>query len=120
MTRARIILLAAALAVVSGDALAGASQAGAPTEPPRPNPNADPETIGLWEGSAPGALGNDDADRPLLTIYRAAGRQSSGTTVIVAPGGGYGTLAMNHEGRQLAGWFNAMGVTAFVLKYRLG
>lgn len=120
MTRARIILLAAALAVVSGDALAGASQAGAPTGPPRPNPNADPETIGLWEGSAPGALGNGDADRPALTIYRAAGRQLSGTSVIVAPGGGYGTLAMNHEGRQLAGWFNAMGVTAFVLKYRLG
>ena len=40
--------------------------------------------------------------------------------MIVCPGGGYGALAMNHEGRQVANWFNALGVTAFVLKYRLG
>ena len=40
--------------------------------------------------------------------------------MIVAPGGGYGALAMEHEGRQEAYWFNAMGITAFVLKYRLG
>ena len=39
---------------------------------------------------------------------------------IVAPGGGYGALAIEHEGRQEAYWFNAMGITAFVLKYRLG
>jgi acetyl esterase/lipase len=40
--------------------------------------------------------------------------------VIVAPGGSYGMLASNHEGRQVANWLNALGVTAFVLKYRLG
>src|SRR5437879_11499352 len=40
--------------------------------------------------------------------------------VIVFPGGGYGFLATNHEGRQIANWLNAMGITAFVLKYRLG
>ena len=40
--------------------------------------------------------------------------------MIVFPGGGYGMLASNHEGRQVANWFNALGVTAFVLKYRLG
>jgi acetyl esterase/lipase len=40
--------------------------------------------------------------------------------VVVAPGGGYGALAMDHEGRQVAAYFNAMGVSAFVLKYRLG
>ncbi len=39
---------------------------------------------------------------------------------MVAPGGGYGALAMDHEGRQVAAYFNAMGVAAFVLKYRLG
>jgi acetyl esterase/lipase len=38
----------------------------------------------------------------------------------VAPGGGYGNLALNHEGRQVANWFNAQGVAAFVLRYRLG
>jgi acetyl esterase/lipase len=52
-------------------------------------------------------------------VYHAA-RVATGTGVIVAPGGGYGNLAMDHEGRQVASWFNAMGVTAFVLKYRLG
>ncbi len=85
----------------------------------RPNPNAEPETIPLWEGGAPGALGDTDADRPTLTFYRA-NRQSNGTAVIVAPGGGYTNLAMDHEGRQVASWFNAQGITAFVLKYRLG
>jgi acetyl esterase/lipase len=40
--------------------------------------------------------------------------------VIVCPGGGYGGLADNHEGRQIANWLNSMGISAFVLKYRLG
>ena len=79
-----------------------------------------PETIPLWENRAPGALGDADADRPTLTIFRAAGPQNVGTSVIVAPGGGYVNLAMDKEGRQVASWFNAMGVSAFVLKYRLG
>ncbi|HEY1756671.1 MAG TPA: alpha/beta hydrolase [Bryobacteraceae bacterium] len=83
-----------------------------------PNPNADPETVPLWEKGAPGALGSADEDRPTLTIFRAAG--AGGTSVIVAPGGGYAHLSMDKEGRQVASWFNAMGVTAFVLKYRLG
>jgi acetyl esterase/lipase len=78
-----------------------------------------PQEIPLWEGPAPGALGDADADKPTLTIYRAA-RGALGTGVVVAPGGGYGALAMDHEGRQVAAFFNAMGVSAFVLKYRLG
>lgn len=83
------------------------------------NPNPVPETIPLWEGAAPGALGDTDADRPTLTFFRAA-RQPNGTAVVIAPGGGYAALAMDHEGRYVAAWFNAMGVSAFVLKYRLG
>jgi acetyl esterase/lipase len=73
----------------------------------------------LWEQGAPGALGTADTDKPTLTVYRAA-RGATGTGVVVAPGGGYTGLAMDHEGRQVASWFNAMGITAFVLKYRLG
>src|SRR5438270_11653635 len=84
-----------------------------------PNPNAEPETIALWEGRTPGALADGDSDRPALTIFRTAGAPT-GTAVIIAPGGGYTNLSMNKEGRQVASWFNAMGVTAFVLKYRLG
>ena len=79
-----------------------------------------PENIPLWENRAPGALGDADTDRPTLTIFRAVGRQNGVTSVIVAPGGGYVNLSMDKEGRQVASWFNAMGVTAFVLKYRLG
>lgn len=78
-----------------------------------------PQEIPLWEQGAPGALGTEDADRPTLTIYRAA-RAASGSGIVVAPGGGYGALAMDHEGRQVAAYFNAMGVSAFILKYRLG
>jgi acetyl esterase/lipase len=81
-------------------------------------PAAEPQTILLWESGAPGALGDAPEDRPSLTIFRAAG--AGGTSVIVAPGGGYRNLSMDKEGRQVASWFNAMGVTAYVLKYRLG
>src|SRR5262249_13679312 len=44
----------------------------------------------------------------------------NGTAVVVIPGGGYQMVAVNHEGRQIANWFNAAGIAAFVLKYRLG
>ncbi|HEU4893298.1 MAG TPA: alpha/beta hydrolase, partial [Vicinamibacterales bacterium] len=88
--------------------------------PPARNPlNTAPQETPLWQGQAPGAQGNTDADTPTLTIYRAA-RGATGTGVVLAPGGGYGALAMDHEGRQVAAYFNAMGVSAFVLKYRLG
>lgn len=84
----------------------------------------EPRTIPLWEKAAPGALGDSDADRPTLTVYlpfvRTRGLDTVDTAVIVAPGGGYSHLAMNHEGRQVANWLNALGITAFVLKYRLG
>ncbi len=114
--------IAAGLATICLGVLFPVAPAGqAPQKPPAPQQTAltdEVVTIPLWEGGAPGALGATDADRPTLTIYRA--RTSVGTGVIVAPGGGYGNLAMNHEGRQVANWFNALGVTAFVLKYRLG
>jgi acetyl esterase/lipase len=112
------VLLATAVAVTT---TFGAGVMHAQTPAPaqaRPNPNAEPETMLLWPDGAPGALGQEDADRPTLTIYGA--RQPSGASVIVAPGGGYGALASNHEGRQVANMLNAAGVTAFVLKYRLG
>lgn len=77
-----------------------------------------PRTELLWPEGAPGAVGTEDADKPALTIYPAV--QPNGAGVLVCPGGGYVTLAMDHEGKQVAEWFNSIGVTAFVLKYRLG
>jgi acetyl esterase/lipase len=77
------------------------------------------DTRPLWPGSAPGALGTEDADQPSLTAWLPR-QNANGTAVVVCPGGGYGNLAMDHEGRQIAEWLNARGVAAFVLKYRLG
>jgi acetyl esterase/lipase len=84
------------------------------------DPSADTKVIALWEGAVPGALGNAEDDRPTLTLYPAFRPEKPTAAVIVFPGGGYGWLATNHEGRQIANWFNSMGLTAFVLKYRLG
>ena len=56
---------------------------------------------------------------PTLTMYTPASGKSNGTAVIICPGGGYGILAIDHEGYDVAKKFTEMGVTAFVLKYRL-
>ncbi|MGD0694362.1 MAG: alpha/beta hydrolase [Terriglobia bacterium] len=74
----------------------------------------------LWPGGAPGAQGDSDEDRPSLTIYLPEQAKAVGTGIVVCPGGGYGMLAMDHEGRQIAEWLNGLGIAAFVLKYRLG
>jgi len=79
---------------------------------------AEPQTFPIWPNGAPGALGNSDIDQPTLSYYPPV--NPSGTAIVVAPGGGYSLVAMNHEGRQIANWLNAIGVTAFVLKYRIG
>ena len=86
-----------------------------------PDTTAETQKILLWSNAAPGAQGTADADIPTLTLYQPFGESKiPRTAVIVAPGGGYGWLASNHEGRQEANWLNSLGVTAFVLKYRLG
>jgi acetyl esterase/lipase len=86
--------------------------------PPKTGAQQEPQTFPLWDHGAPGALGNEEQDIPTLTYYPVV--RGIPTAVVVAPGGGYRALASNHEGRQVANWFNAMGITAFVLKYRLG
>lgn len=77
-------------------------------------------TLPLWEGGAPGALGSAEQDVPTITVFRPHAGTGNGTAVIVAPGGAYLGLAGNLEGRQVADWFTARGITAFVLKYRVG
>ena len=72
----------------------------------------------LWPNGAPGAFGTADEDKPSITPYLA--KSPNGTAVIVCPGGGYQNLAMDHEGVQIAKWLNSLGISAFVLKYRLG
>src|SRR4051812_35051262 len=74
--------------------------------------------IPLWEGKAPHAVGDSDADKPSVTVFAAPKDKANGAAVVVCPGGGYGFLAVDHEGKQVAEFLNGLGVTAFVLKYR--
>ena len=73
----------------------------------------------LWPGGAPGALGTEPVDIPTLTPYLPVKEQATGAAIIVCPGGGYEHLS-DREGGPVAERLNAMGITAFVLKYRLG
>jgi acetyl esterase/lipase len=84
-----------------------------------PGADAQPPIEVLWPRGAPGALGDTDADKPSLTLYLPAADEATGTAVVVCPGGGYGALAMDHEGKQVAEWLNRQGIAAFILKYRL-
>ena len=84
------------------------------------NFSSEPQTFPLWEHGAPGALGSSPTDVPTITVYQPLEATRTETAIVIAPGGSYGMLASNHEGRQVAEFFNALEVTAFVLKYRLG
>lgn len=85
-----------------------------------PLPIQDGQTLTLWTGPAPGALGTDVSDIPALTVYLPRTMTANTPAVIVCPGGGYVSLAMNHEGRQVANYLNSLGIAAFVLRSRLG
>ncbi len=80
---------------------------------------AEHPVIPLWPGGAPGAKGNHPADTPSLTVYQAIGKKTS-TGVVVMPGGGYVHLAFDYEGTEIGEWLNQLGISAFILKYRLG
>jgi acetyl esterase/lipase len=91
--------------------------------------------IDLWDGKIPAAIPNknyqqlvDSADnwikmkfvsKPTLTMYPTEKGRGNGTAVLICPGGGYGALAISHEGAEVAAWLNKLGITAFVLHYRL-
>jgi acetyl esterase/lipase len=94
-----------------------------------------PSEIPLYQGAAPGSEKWDwqeksvtrpnglpivtDVVRPVLLHYPAEKGKSVGTAMVVAPGGGFRVLMMSYEGADIARRLNAMGVDAFVLKYRL-
>lgn len=95
------------------------------------------EILNLYEGKIPGSkaapadyveespVGADHITRiakvsvPTLTVFLPSKEKATGTAVIICPGGGYGILAIDHEGFNVAKRFNEIGVAAFVLKYRL-
>lgn len=87
----------------------------------------------LYENEIPNSISGADEEQsitdgitriskvsvPTLIMYTPPAGKANGTAVIICPGGGYGILAIDHEGYSVAKQFNEMGVTAFVLKYRL-
>ena len=79
---------------------------------------AEPVRVPLWPNGAPGTSATKPEHEPVLFLYRPAAEKATQTAVVVCPGGGYRHLAMDHEGRQIAEWFNSFGVTALVLQYR--
>jgi acetyl esterase/lipase len=62
-------------------------------------------------------LGN--VSNPTITVYRPSKHKANGTAVVVCPGGGYSILATDLEGVEICQWFNSIGVTAALLKYRV-
>ncbi|MDQ8204446.1 alpha/beta hydrolase [Pelagicoccus sp. SDUM812003] len=84
----------------------------------------------IWDGPAPGTenranqelLVNERYQRvfqPSLTLHAPPQELSNGTAVLVIPGGGYHHVTIYKEGHHIASWLNTLGITAFVLKYRL-
>jgi acetyl esterase/lipase len=100
--------------------------------------SAEPTVIKLWPGKAPGEtkdIGSEktiepkpgqrevkrvtDVSEPTIAIYSPPKEKNTKVAVVVAPGGGYSILAIEHEGTQVCEWLNTLGVTAVLLKYRV-
>lgn len=126
------VVLALTLALVLASAATVRARAAEP-----PEAATDPVTVEVWPGPPPGESGSvgeekartdpktkavtslTDVTKPTLTVFRPSPGSANGAAVVVAPGGGYTNLAWDHEGEQVARWLNSIGVTAFVLKYRV-
>lgn len=95
-----------------------------------------PQILKVWPDGVPGALtdpsyiqieqmGNgypvryNNVTEPTITVFLPSPEKNTGTAVLICPGGGYGTLAFDHEGYQIAKWFNENGIAGIILKYRL-
>lgn len=87
-------------------------------------PDKRPAEVVLKKGKMKQAMGEDDILRiqqmPVPTLQKfPVVKSPKGKVVIVCPGGGYQILAVNHEGTEIAQWLNALGYTAYVLRYRV-
>lgn len=91
------------------------------------------QILQLWEGDPPNyretgeVIIHDTSDivvisnvqKPDIAIFLPSKKNATGEAVVVCPGGGYGVLAYDWEGSDIARWLNSEGIAAFVLKYRL-
>jgi acetyl esterase/lipase len=128
-TRFGISLAGAAALVLSAPVLA--QPAGVPKATPAPAP-AEPDAILLYGDQTPGSSATEtwssigssgltvfNVTRPTLTPVLPKRGKANGSAVIVAPGGAFMMLSMEHEGWKVARALADRGITAFVLKYRL-
>jgi len=76
-------------------------------------------SIPLWSDSVPHSRGSAPADLSFLIPYLPEITGATIPAIVIFPGGGYGMLAIDHEGHNIARWFQARGTAAFILKYRL-
>src|SRR5262245_2134607 len=100
--------------------------------------SAEPKVVKLWPGKAPGEtkdIGPEryveakkgqlevkrltDVSDPTIAVYSPPKDKNTGVAVVVAPGGAYSILAVEHEGTDVCEWLNSLGVTAVLLKYRV-
>lgn len=94
------------------------------------------ETVALWSNKIPNSkiskefqeniifkegvfYSTSKVSEPTLSVFLPLKEKSNGTSIVICPGGGYSHLAIDKEGFKVAEWFNSIGITAFVLKYRL-
>ncbi|GAA4372504.1 hypothetical protein GCM10023186_02100 [Hymenobacter koreensis] len=83
-------------------------------------PNSKPSSVQETSVTLPnGGVRISNVVQPTLTVFRAPAATANGTAVIICPGGGYARLSIDHEGYDVAKRLNEIGITAFVLKYRL-
>ncbi len=98
---------------------------------------AQTEPFAIWPDGVPNAIENKDylesytsdalgeirgiskISEPTLTPFIADSTKTNGTAVVICPGGGYTHLAIEKEGYKVAKWLNTLGISAFVLKYRM-
>jgi acetyl esterase/lipase len=116
----RYFFVAMSLILWAAGAMAVDAPAKASTRPSTQPATAAVPFIPLWpQGAVPHAQGEKDADTPAVQVFPAAPGKATGAAMVVCPGGGYGGLAQ-HEGPKVGQWFAENGITAFVLRYRLG
>jgi acetyl esterase/lipase len=98
--------------------------------------NAQNTVLKVWPDGIPGLIKSDGyiekstvtnnkvlliakVTDPSITVFLPAAEKATGTAVLICPGGGYGFLAMDHEGFAIARWLNDNGIAGIILKYRL-
>jgi acetyl esterase/lipase len=98
-------------------------------DPNHSRPPMDGDVIPLWPDAMPGAkdIGPEQRDihgitnisQPTLTYLSPAVDRANGTAALICPGGGYSMVSYEREGLQYARWLSTLGITSFILKYRL-